>query len=217
MFNIFGKNNTPEAQKQNAKEQVRTWTRKMKGEVRTIEREIQKIEREENKVKNDIKSAAKGGNLKGAQILAKELVRSGKAKERMYLTRTQLSSVQMELQSQVATMKVADSMKSSTEVMKHMSKLMNVPELRGTMKDLQKEMMKAGLIEEMIEDSMDMMDPIDAEDATQDEVDKILAELAVEAGSKVPESVAVQQQAVAQPEEKNTEAENDLFDRLQAL
>jgi len=218
MFNIFGKNNTPEAQAENAKAQIRTWTRKMKSEARSIEREIQKIEREENKVKNEIKLAAKQGNMKGAQLLAKEIVRSGRAKDRMYLTRTQLNSCQMELQSQVATMKVADTLKSSTSVMKHMSELMNVPQLRETMRDLQKEMLKAGLIDEMVQDSMDALDDTDMEEATQDEVDKVLADLAVEAGSKVPENIvptAAPVEAV-QPQAES-EAEKDLFNRLHAL
>jgi len=218
MFNIFGKNNTPEAQKEVAKQQVREWTRKMKGEVRGIEREIQKIEREENKVKLEIKAAAKAGNLNGATYLAKEIVRSNKAKERMYLTRTQLNSVQMELQTQVATMKMADSLKSSTDVMKHMTKLINVPQLKDTMRELSKEMMKAGLIEELVEDAMDSMDNEgDMEEATEVEVQKILADLAVEAGSKVPEGInrPVAQPAQAAPPQ--TEAESNLFDRLGAL
>lgn len=219
MFNMFGKNNTEEKKKENAKAQVRQWTRKMKGEVRTIEREIQNIEREEAKVKKEIKIAAKQGNIKGAQMLAKEIVRSHKAKDRMYMTRTQLNSVQMELQSQVATMKLADTLKSSTQVMQHMTKLMSIPQLRETMKELQKEMLKAGLIDEMVSDSMDMLDDEDMEEATQDEVDKILADLAIEAGSNVPESIALPTPAAAEPAQAAgiSEDEKQLFSRLQAL
>jgi len=218
MFNIFGKNNTPEARAENAKQQIRQWNRKMKGEMRTIEREIKNIEREEEKVKKEIKLAAKGGNIKGAQLLAKEIVRSHKAKDRMYLTRTQLNSVQMELQNQVAQMKVMDSFKQSTEVMKHMSQLMNIPQLRETMQEMQKEMLKAGLIDEMVSDSLEGLDDADMEEATQEEVDKILADLAVEAISKVPENIVPQAAAQEAAQATGTsEAEKDLFSRLQAL
>eukprot|EP00397_Hematodinium_sp_SG-2012_P030061 GEMP01031811.1.p1 GENE.GEMP01031811.1~~GEMP01031811.1.p1 ORF type:complete len:220 (+),score=54.60 GEMP01031811.1:102-761(+) len=219
MFNIFGKNDTKEVREENAKQQIRQWTRKMKGEVRGIEREVQKIEREEEKVKREIKAAAKQGNMKGAKLLAKEIVRSQKAKQRMYTTRAQLNSVQMELTNQVATMKLADSLKSSTDVMKHMSQLVNVPELRDTMRDLQKEMMKAGLVDEMVQDSLELMDDADMEEATEEEISKLLTDLAIEEISKVPTNPVAAPTAPpsAEVEAQVPEAEKELFDRLKAL
>jgi charged multivesicular body protein 3 len=47
-------------------------------------------------------------------------------------------------------MKIAGAMKSSTDVMKSMSSLMSIPELQKTMMEMSKEMMKAGIIDEMI-------------------------------------------------------------------
>lgn len=216
MFNVFGKNDSKEAREETAKQQTRQWTRKMKGEVRGIEREIQKIEREEEKVKREVKLAAKQGNIKGAQLLAKELVRSRKAKDRMFTTRTQLNSVQMELANQIATMKLADNLKMSTSVMKHMNALVKLPEMKTTMRELQKEMMKAGLIDDMVEDTFEMMDDPDTEEATDAEVAKILADLTVDAMSAVPDNPVAGKAPVVAAEEMPAE-EKELFDRLKAL
>ncbi len=60
-----------------------------------------------------------------------------------------------------AQMKLVGSIQSSTEVMKAMSSLMRLPELQQTMQNMSKEMMKMGIIEEMMEDTMEALDDID--------------------------------------------------------
>jgi charged multivesicular body protein 3 len=55
---------------------------------------------EEQKLKRSIKELAKKGdkqNLQSAKTLAKELIRSRKAKERIYQSKAQLNSVSMQL------------------------------------------------------------------------------------------------------------------------
>jgi charged multivesicular body protein 3 len=75
-------------------------------------------------------------------------------------------------------MKIAGSMKASTEVMKSMSKLMSIPELQKTMADMSKEMMKAGIIDEMISDTMDsVLDEEDLDSVADAEVEKIITEI----------------------------------------
>ncbi len=62
------------------------------------------IETEENKIKQSLKQAAKRpGNEKACKSLAKELVRSRKAKERIHTSKAQLNSVAMQVQHQVGT------------------------------------------------------------------------------------------------------------------
>merc|ERR1712147_235481 len=55
-------------------------------------------------------------------------------------------------------------MKKSGEVMAVMNKLVKLPELQKTMMNMQREMERAGLVDEMIQDSMDMMDGDDLVD-----------------------------------------------------
>ena len=76
-------------------------------------------------------------------------------------------------------MKLAGSMKASTDVMKSMSNLMKIPELQKTMMEMSKEMMKAGIIEEMINDTMDSVLDEDGEldNIADAEVEKIILEI----------------------------------------
>ena len=54
--------------------------------------------------------------------------------------------------------------------MKSMSSLIKIPELQKTMSGMQKEMMKMGIIEEMMDDAVDVLNPDDLEEAADHEV-----------------------------------------------
>merc|ERR1719373_144477 len=94
-------------------------------------------------------------------------------------------------------------MKSSTEVMRQINKLVSIPETHEAMAAMQKEMMKAGLIEEMIDEGMEDMDGPELEEEAQDEVDKVLEGLAVDAAIRLavtrPAEAAAAQAAAAAP------------------
>lgn len=71
----------------------------------------------------------------------------------------------------LATLRVAGSLAKSTEVMQAMQRLVRVPEVAQTMQDMSKEMMKAGIIEELLDETFeDMEDQEELEDAAQVEV-----------------------------------------------
>ena len=68
-------------------------------------------------------------------------------------------------------------MQKSSAVMKGMQSLISLPELNATAKQMSQEMMKAGIISEMIDESMESMDP-ESLDADADlEVDKVIEEI----------------------------------------
>lgn len=54
-----------------------------------------------------------------------------------------------------------------------MQQLVKLPELAKTMQDMSREMMKAGIIEEMLEDTMETLEPEDMEEEAEDEVEKV--------------------------------------------
>ena len=84
----------------------------------------------------------------------------------------------MQMKQQVAQMKMAGCLKTSTEVMKSMQNLIKIPELQKVTQDLSKEMVKAGIIDEMINDSIDnVLDDDDTDDLAEEEVDMILNEV----------------------------------------
>jgi len=138
-----------------AKEKVNEISKNLRTESRQLDRQIHAIEREEQKTILLIKTAAKKNETESCKILAKGLVQSKKQKARIYSSKAQMNSVIMQIKNQVAQMKLMGSIQSSTEVMKVMSGLMRVPEMQKTMTEMSREMMKMGIIEEMMEDSID--------------------------------------------------------------
>eukprot|EP00743_Colponemidia_sp_Colp-15_P002894 GILK01003133.1.p1 GENE.GILK01003133.1~~GILK01003133.1.p1 ORF type:complete len:216 (+),score=46.18 GILK01003133.1:64-711(+) len=172
-MNLFGSSKP----KVTPKEQVREWKHKLQGEQRALDRQIRSLDMEEKKVQTQIKQAAKKGEMSSCRVLAKELVRSRKAKERMFEAKARMNSVVMQMQTHLATMKVADHMHQSAMVMSSMSEALRLPELRQTVMALGKEMEKAGFIEEMINDTMEMVEGDDVAEAADEEVLKVMEEI----------------------------------------
>jgi len=205
-------------------EKAREWKRELQKEMRSLEREVYSIEREEKKVKLQIKQAAKQNDTTTAKMLARELVRSRKAKERIYKSRAELHSVQMALQQNIATIKVAGAMQRSAEIMAGMNNLIKLPQLHSTMMKLGMEMQKAGLIEEIISDTLDMDDD-EVEDEANEEVDKVLLEISSEvmAGATAvsrKEPQRFEEEPVEEGESsyaESTKADDDLLARVSAL
>lgn len=158
--------------------QVNEWCHKIRKEGYQLDRQIRSIQREEDKVKQSLKQAAAKSDRQTCTILAKEIVNSRKAVTRIYTTKAHLNSVQMQMKNQLATLRVAGSLQKSTEVMQAMQRLVNLPEIAAVMRDMSKEMMRAGIIEEMLEETMESVEDVeDLEEEAQAAVDKVLWEL----------------------------------------
>lgn len=197
---IFGKGPTPE-------ELVRKWRQSIRTQERTLDRQIRSIEMEEGKVKKALKQAANKGDKRACQHLAKELLHSRKHKDRLHTSKAQLNSIAMQMQNQLATIKVAGSLQKSTAVIKTVNQLVKLPEISVAMQEMSAEMMKAGIMEEMIEDTLEGMDEDDIEEEADEEVNKVLFE--------VTEGLLGQAGAVGAPIENAQEEEPEL-DAMQA-
>jgi len=147
-----------------------------------MEREIMRIKREEDKIKREVKQYAAKNELTAVKTLAKELVRSRRATNRMYDAKTQLNSVCMELTAVTAQMKIADTMQASTSIMRQMGQVVRIPEVQQSMRQMATEMQKAGLIEEIVGESIDEALGEDGEiEADADaETEAVLKELALD-------------------------------------
>ncbi|XP_077411535.1 charged multivesicular body protein 3 isoform X2 [Vanacampus margaritifer] len=204
---------------------INEWTQKIRKESRTMDRQIRDIQREQEKVKKSIKDAAKKGQRDVCVILAKEMVQSKRAVTKLYSSKAHLNSVTLSMKNQLSLLRVAGSLQKSTEVMKAMQNLVKVPEIQATMRDLSKEMMKAGIIEEMLEDTFESMeDGEDMEEAVEEEVDKILFEITEgalgKAPSKVTDALPEMPSAGATAASEDEESEEDIEEmqsRLAAL
>ncbi|KAH8555642.1 vacuolar sorting protein Vps24 [Umbelopsis sp. PMI_123] len=207
---FFGKK-TPE-------ELVRKWQQEIRAQNRGIERQIRQIEREEAKVKTSIKAVAKRGDVKSCKSLAKELVRSRKHIDRLHTSKAQLNSVSMQLNHQMATLKIAGTLQKSTEVMNLVNQLVKLPEIAKTMQEMSMEMTKAGIIDEMIGDTFEMMDDEELEEEADEEVNKVLYQVTEGTMGEATSVANLQNPLVTEEEEEEEEPELDMMQkRLEAL
>lgn len=217
---LFGK-----TQEKNPKDMVNEWSHKIRKEGYQLDRQIRAIQREEDKVKRSLKEAAKKGDKGVCTILAKEVIRAHKAISKINTSKAHLNSIQLQMKNQLATLRVAGSLQKSTEVMQAMQSLVRVPEVAATMRDLSREMMRAGIIEEMMEDTMDILEDQDElEEEAQEEVDKVLWELTAGQLGQAPAAVTdtlpasgVSEAAGTSAVLEDVEELEDMQSRLQAL
>ncbi|KAI9013034.1 Charged multivesicular body protein 3 [Gaertneriomyces sp. JEL0708] len=206
---FLGKRLTPE-------EQIKKWRQTVRVQEREIDKNMRAIDAEEMKAKRVLKQAAKRNDTASCKILAKEIVRSRKAKDRMYTSKAQLGSLVMCMQHQLATMKIAGTLQKSTDVMKIVNNLVKLPEISATMQEMGAEMMKAGIIEEMMTDAIEMGDEEGIEEEAEDEVNKVLFELTDGLLGEAPGVGADLQHQKEQPEAQE-ENLDDMASRLAAL
>ena len=215
-MNLFGKRPPPDPKKF-----VRESSAALRKQDRVLDRQIRNIEREEEKVKKSIKQAAKNGDKTTCGILAKEIINSRKAKSRIYTAKANIKSVELTMKQQAAMVRTTGALEKSTKVMESMQKLIKVAEVRDSMMDLQKEMMKMGIVDEMLDDTFSTLDEDEElEEATQAEIDKVLEEITAGALKPLPNSENHPLPPISVPEdepEDEEEEEENMQRRLAAL
>lgn len=192
--------------------------------VRALDRDIANMKMAESKTRNYIIQASKRAERNPAQAkqaraeartFAKELAVVRKQAGRLHTSKAQLQSVQMQVNEAFSVRKIENSMKVSSGIMKEVNALIKLPELSGTMNELSQELMKAGIIEEMVGDMIESNDLLDEDEEAEAEVDAILGE--VLKGKLGP----ISQEMPTLPTEEEEQAEVEDLDqmrgRLEAL
>lgn len=192
--------------------------------MRGLTREIDQLRQLEVKAKNSIQQAAKRADktpsqktqaIFEAKTFAKELIRIRRQRTRISSSKAQLESVQMQINEAFTIRKIQGSMKVSTDIMKSVNSLVKLPELMGTMQEISQELMKAGIIEEMISDTLDTQDILDNEDEEVDaEVDKVLGEVL---NNKMDQTAATPAHIPAGPVTASAETEEEEEDTEEVL
>ncbi|KAF8913949.1 vacuolar sorting protein Vps24 [Gymnopilus junonius] len=158
-------------------ERVRAWQTKLRAESRQLDREMRQLDVATSKARQSVKQLAFKGDVKSARILAREVVRSNKQKDRLSVSKARLGSIGTQLSQQMAMIKVTGSLQKSTEIMKLSNALIKLPQISQTMREMSMEMTKAGIMEEMLEDTLDLDEDEEIEEEADAEVDKVLFEL----------------------------------------
>jgi charged multivesicular body protein 3 len=125
----------------------------------------------------------------------------------------------MQVNEAFSVRKIEGSIKASTSIMKDVNSLVRLPELTGTMRELSQELMKAGIIEEMVGDSLPDESLMEGEDEeVEAEVNKVLGEVL-----KTPEVPGTRIEAPQEPAEVDADLEEQeatlaqMRGRLEAL
>ncbi|CAL1700713.1 unnamed protein product [Somion occarium] len=158
-------------------ERIRAWQTKLRSEQRLLEREMRQLDMATNKARQTVKQLATKGDVKSARILAREVVRSNKQKDRLSVSKARLGSISHQLAQQLAMAKVTGSLQKSTEIMKLSNTLIRLPQISQTMREMSMEMTKAGILEEMMDDTLEMEEDEELEEEADAEVDKVLFDL----------------------------------------
>lgn len=157
------------------------------------------------------------------RTFAKELLRVRKHEQRVATSKATLDSVRMQVEEAFAMRKIEGSIKASVGIMKDVNMLVKLPEISGTMRELSQELVKAGIIEEMVGDSLPESELVeDEEEEAEAEVDKVLGEILKDRvqGTQVPVEPVAAAPVEAQPEEEEINSEEMLAQmrgRLEAL
>lgn len=170
--------------------------RKIKAILRKNSRNIDKSLRElaalQNKTQQLIKKAAKKNDVKTVNLYAKELYQVNKQYSRIYTSKAQLESVGMKIEEAFKMKILSSQMGESAVLMMEVNQLVRLPQLQGTMIELEKELLKSGLISEIIDDSMEGVCAVDEEldEEINEEVNKIVEQYTNEKFEKVNETPA---------------------------
>lgn len=201
--------------------------------ARNLEKDLNNLKALESKTRNFITQANKRGQRNPAQqkqaaaemrIFAKELIRVRRHEQRVTTSKATLESVGMQVDETFKMRKIEGSLKKSTGIMKDVNMLVKLPELSGTMRELSQELVKAGIIEEMVGDSLPDNELLEGEDEeAEGEVDKVLSEILKDKvqtpAAQVPVEPATPVEA--QPEEDDEEDPEQMLEqmrgRLEAL
>lgn len=203
----------------------------IRANTRQLDRDINQLKALDAKTRQYIVNASRRAQRNPSQAkqatqetktFARELLRIRKQNARLTTSRAQLQSVQMQVNEAFSVRKIQGSLKKSTGIMKDVNTLVRMPELTGTMRQLSTELVRAGIIEEMVDDAMPADQLLEEEEEEADaEVDRVLQEVLQGRLSKAepvkPEQPA-QEETPAETEFEDQEATlEQMRGRLEAL
>jgi charged multivesicular body protein 3 len=155
--------------------------------MRGVERQVADIQREAKKTEKSVREGLNRGDARSARVLAKELVRTLAAVSRLHASRAQMNSVSLHLSENLALNKAVGAVQRSGQPMRLMNGIVKLPAVAATMRNMSREMMRAGVMEEMVGDALDSaLDDTGAEEETEEAIDSLLAELAVKDAAAMP-------------------------------
>lgn len=198
---------------------IKEQSKELRGTQRQITRERTALERQEKQLEAEIKKMAKSGNREACTILAKQLVQLRKQKNRTYAVSSKVTSMNTQTKVMHSQMKMAGAMSTSAKTMQAVNKKMDPQKTLKTMQDFQRENMKMGMTEDMINDTLDeIFDDSGDEEESQGIVDQVLDEIGIEISGKMARTPAAGKSIPsAASSSKATISDDEIERQLRAL
>lgn len=182
-WDVWAKNSAFET-KLKAKE----WQWELGREAKSLDKEIAKIQKDEAKLQEQIRLQAQKGNVEAVQLLARSVVKTRNAVQRLEKTKASMEAVKLQLTTHMASISTSQSIRLSSDIMKKMNAIARIPEVSAVMKDMREQMAMCADAEDSIEDAL-RDDGEEREAAFQ--VQKVLEEMALDQMGPLARGAAV--------------------------
>ncbi|CAK9440476.1 uncharacterized protein LODBEIA_P45750 [Lodderomyces beijingensis] len=210
------------------KEQMKKINQLLRKNKRELDRSMNQLQPLKKKTEGLIKKAAKDKDYKTAKLYAREYININRQYNKLHTSRTRIDSITMSINEQWQMNKLTKSIHASTSVMRDVNSLIHIGAVSQTMQELSKELTKAGIISEMMDDMVDLdyEEDEELESESQDEVNKIITSLTEDKFSKIESEIPnaefehEPEQELAQEDDEDEEddiAIDEMRQRLKAL
>lgn len=195
------------------KEQQRKIRTTLRRNGRSIDKSLRDLSILQTKTQQLIKKSAKKNDVKTVKLYARELYQINRQYSRMYTSKAQLDSVSMKIEEAFRMRMLSNQMADSAGLMREVNSLVRLPQLQGTMIELEKELIKAGIMSEMVDDTMEGVQDQDEEmdEEVDKEVNKIVEQYTNDKFEKV-DSTPSGELPLVEPKEKEQEVPEDKID-----
>ncbi|KAM8857823.1 charged multivesicular body protein 2Ba [Synchiropus picturatus] len=204
--------------KKTVDEIIREQSKELRGTQRQITRERAALEKQEKQMEAEIKKMAKSGNRDACKTLAKQLVHIRKQKNRTYAVSSKVTSMSTQTKMMNSQIKMAGAMSTTAKTMQAVNKRMDPQKTLKTLQEFQKENMKMGMTEDMINDTLDeMFEESGDEEESQDIVNQVLDEIGIEISGKMGRAPAAGKSLPSASSSKATISDDEIERQLRAL
>lgn len=193
-------------------------SRNLKKKARGVEREIRKMETSHKQALASVKKMIKDGHNDAARGLIKNVLQFQKDINRRMIMKAHLESLSDNMKIQLSQLKLSRVIDQSTPILKELNLLQSFKEMKGTMKELSRELERSGLISERIDDTFEAIDNV-SDDLVDEEVNKLMEQFTSEQlsnASNVPTAavpIPTKQPATAMPQVPGTETSSSAEDQ----
>jgi hypothetical protein len=138
-----------------ADEQAKAWKAGIREQKRNVQRQMRHIEWEENRVKATVATLIRQHQTENAMPMVQSIAASRKARSQLLKVCTQFDSLIRQIDLQLAQLKITGAFAASAEITHMMNQLLRLEDVQATAQQMNAEMMRAGIIAGMADETLE--------------------------------------------------------------